>query len=140
MSLEIQCLSPYRWRTREDYAVLTPIRGHVVEAAYYRLTGEGMLWIRSGYAWDGTSGGVRDTAENLGASLVHDAFYQMLREDQLPLNLRGRIDRLFGEHCRKLGTPRGRARLYVWALRVFGKRHATKEQLEVAPTTAIPVP
>jgi len=138
--LTIQCLGPYKWRTRTDFEIMTPIKGQTVRAKYYRLDKDGRLWIRSGYAWNGTSGGVRDSDKNLGASLVHDAFYQMFREDQLPLKLRGATDKLFGQHCRELGTTKGRARLYVWGLRVFGKRYATRDQFKVAPTMRIPMP
>lgn len=140
MSIEIQCISKYKWRTGEDFELGTPITGHFVEGAFYRLERDGSLFIRSGYAWNGTSGGVRDSEENLGASLVHDVFYQMLREHQLPMKRRAAIDRLFGTHCRALGTSRGRARLYVWALRVFAKRAATRDQFQIAPTMTIPTP
>jgi len=72
--------------------------------------------------------------------LVHDCFYQMLREKFISLRLRGAIDTLFGEHCKQLGTWRSTARIYVSMLRAFGKRAATRKQSRVAPTRTIPAP
>lgn len=139
-STRIQSLAPYKYRTRENYRLPTTIKGHSVEGAYYRLEENGILSISGCYAWNGTSGPVPDTDRNLGASLVHDVLYQMLREGQLPLSLRHEIDRLFGEHCRALGTPRIIAAVYVWGLRVFGEPFATRPQDEVAPEDSIPMP
>ena len=138
--LEIQSLKAYKYRTREDYTIKTPIVGYMVLKRYFRLRSNGELWIKAGYAWNGTSGGVPDTRRNLGASLIHDCLYQMLRERFIPLRLRGAIDELFGEHCKSLGTWRSTARVYVAMLRAFGKRSATRDQSPGAPTRSIPLP
>ena len=71
---------------------------------------------------------------------MHDCFYQMLREGQLLMNLRGQIDELFGMHCRQLGTWPPLSRLYVRMLRRFGAKAARRDPNKVAPTRMIPAP
>lgn len=138
--IEIQSLRPYKYRTRKSYVFGTSIGGHWVSTDFYSLQPDGDLLIENGYAWNGTSGGVPDTKRNLGASLVHDCFYQMLREGQLPMKLRRPIDELFGVHCRQLGTWRPVARVYVRMLQRFGAKAARRDQDKVAPTRMIPAP
>jgi len=138
--LLIQDTREYCWRTRQDYWFKVPITGYLVEAKYYRLQRDGKLFVKSGYAWNGTSGGVKDSDRNLGASLLHDVFYQMFREKQLPLHLRDETDQLFEQHCVELGTRKRRAAFFEWVLRKFGRRAATQRQSAIAPERRIPVP
>ena len=132
-------LDGYRYQTRRNYAVAIPIKGIAFRRPFFSLSTDGKLSICSGYAWDGASGGVRDTRKNLGASLVHDVLYQSMREGLLPTAVRREVDDLFGAHCVALGTSRARARLYVWALRVFGARFA-RRQPPRHPVEEMPAP
>lgn len=114
----------YKWQLQTTVEVRTPIVGHGVYEGFFTLEPGGVLVIESGYAWDGASGPVRDTAKTLGPSLVHDAFYQMMRAGKLPQSKRRTVDRLFGAHCRELGTSRWKARSYVVGLMLWGGKHA----------------
>ena len=40
------------------------------------------LYISKGYSWDGPSGPAIDTPDWIKASLVHDALYQLIRENR----------------------------------------------------------
>ena len=74
----------YKYQTYYDYTIQTQMFGFSVEAYWYKLTPDGILWIRRGYAWDGASGPTIDTEDTIINSLIHDVFYQMMREGQLP--------------------------------------------------------
>lgn len=70
----------YKFRTLRDFEVASPIQpDEEVGNEYVRLRVDGTLWIRAGYAWDGCIIG-SDTPLTARASLVHDAFYQLIRE------------------------------------------------------------
>jgi hypothetical protein len=53
-----------------------------VKTKFITLQKDGVLWIKEGYAWDGSSG-ARDKgiilASTMTASLAHDALYQLMR-------------------------------------------------------------
>ena len=58
--------------------------GHVTP--FCEITKDGLLTIRSSYAWDGPSGPTVDTDNFMLGSLVHDCLYEMLRNGYLPHN------------------------------------------------------
>jgi len=87
-----------------------------------------VLFIRSGYCWDGPSGPVRDGNKLMRASLVHDALYQLMRERSLPDTERDKADRLFQQMLVEDGVSKLRAWVYYRGLKAFGKRAATKQR------------
>lgn len=133
-------LRSYKYQTQCDFMIGTPITGYAIKQEFYELSEKGVLTIRSGYSWNGTSGGVRDTPKNMAAALIHDVFYQAMRERKLPLTERRACDVLFGKHCRALGTGRLRAKVYVWALTRFAESYATRPQSQIAPELRMPAP
>ena len=80
----------------------------------------GLLTISEGYAWDGPSGPAIDTRTWMRASLVHDALYQLMREDHLPRELRKLVDDLMRAHLLEDGMSRFRAWYSYRAVRFFG--------------------
>ena len=56
---------------------------------------DGVLIIQPKYAWDGASGPTLDTKNTMTPSLVHDAFYQLIREEVLPRKYKENADRIF---------------------------------------------
>lgn len=80
---------PWKWRRKykyiliEDVTVFVGILGTPIETEWFKLTIDGFLTIKSGYAWDGCTGMI-DTNSNMEAGLVHDCLYQMLRESLIP--------------------------------------------------------
>ncbi|MBW2561360.1 MAG: DUF1353 domain-containing protein [Deltaproteobacteria bacterium] len=93
---------------------------------------DGNLTIKNGYAWDGPSGPVKDAAENMRASLVHDALYQLMRNDKLKSRThRKAADQEFKDICKADGVSNFRASVYYKALRKFGKPAASPQNKKV---------
>lgn len=67
-----------------DYAPEESIIGACYGFVDFFATGK--LVIRKGYAWDGASGPTWDTPDCKRGSLVHDALYQLIREEYLPMD------------------------------------------------------
>lgn len=82
MSPKLTYKDGYDYQVRGDYTIQTNMVGFDIDTRWFRLTPDGLLTIRDGYAWDGASGAFDKGLEI--PSLVHDAFYQMLREGLLP--------------------------------------------------------
>ncbi|GAK24268.1 hypothetical protein JCM19052_4928 [Vibrio sp. JCM 19052] len=62
------------------------------DSPFLSLSEQGLLTIKKGYSWDGASGPAIDTKNILKASLVHDALYQLMREEVLPQSSREQAD------------------------------------------------
>ncbi|MCR9141422.1 MAG: hypothetical protein NXI24_04160 [bacterium] len=131
----------YKYQLMADYEVDTGLKRAGAETArvpgdYVTLTVDGLMRIKQGYAWDGPSGPTFDTKNFMRGSLVHDAFYQLIRERQLSESDRAFSDRLLRDHCREDGMSAIRA-FYVWkAVAWFGKSSAKPEPpapIEFAP-------
>ena len=71
-------LDPYTWYDCRLYGKSASLPGIM------SLNESGCLQIAAGYAWDGASGPTIDTRNSMIASLVHDALYQLIREDNYP--------------------------------------------------------
>ena len=114
----------YRFQVWEDYAIQTQMPGDVV-SDFYRLQ-SGLLIIRKGYAWDGASGPVTiQTDTNKIASLVHDVFFQMLRNKELPHDPCFHIaNQELRRLCLEDGMWRLRANYFYRAVESFGNAHA----------------
>jgi len=74
----------YKYQLAEDWTKQTTIKDYEYDSQFLKLTKDGMLLIRSGYAWDGPSGPTIDRKENREGSLPHDGIYQMLRNGVFP--------------------------------------------------------
>ena len=117
----------YKYQLAEGYTIKIHIRpGEDIKTEFIDLDMNGQLLVKKGYAWDGPSGPVIDTKENLRASLVHDALYQLMRHKKLSSRThRKSADRLFKEMCKQDGVSGIRASVYYRALRRFGKPAAS---------------
>lgn len=131
----------YKYRLMADYQVDTGLKRDGTDTArvpgdYVTLQPDGTMRIQQGYAWDGPSGPTFDTKTFMRGSLVHDAFYQLIREKKLSEGDRAFADRLLRDHCREDGMSAIRA-YYVWkAVAWFGGSSAAPEDppaLEFAP-------
>ena len=80
---------------------------------------------------------VIDTRENLRASLVHDALYQLMRQEKLSSRTHRRAaDQIFKDLCKDDGVPNLHASTYYKALRKYGKpaaSPASKKKILEAP-------
>lgn len=111
----------YKFQVHDAYQIETGISGHAVALGrHLSLSPTGTLVIGPGYAWDGASGPAINTINFLRASLVHDALYQLIREDKLPFSFRKRADEILIEICKEDGMSWVR-RQWVWyAVRLGG--------------------
>ncbi|MEN6294315.1 MAG: DUF1353 domain-containing protein [Methanobacterium sp.] len=124
----------YKYQLSEDYSIQTRIK-HVTNISdWIQLDAEGVLTIKKGYAWDGPSGPTIDTRNFMRGSLVHDALYQLMREDKLPLKYRNYADRLLQDICLEDGMTPIRAWWVYQGVHLFGKGPASRP--EKNPVTA----
>ena len=131
------CLS-YRSIKGYKYHVASPFRVPVpsyfaplrAEIPGFASLSDGYLLVNTGYAWDGPSGPVIHTKNWLKPSLVHDVFYQMLRNELFSdfEAARENADDYMYQMLLDGGMSRFRA-WYSWkAVRKFGKKAASASQ------------
>ena len=134
----IRYRSDYKYQLAEGYEINISIRpkGNI-KTEFTDLDTAGKLTVKRGYAWDGPSGPVIDTQDNMRASLVHDALYQLMRNKQLNARTHRRAaDREFREICKADGVSSRTANIWYKGLRRFGKPAASpanKKKIARAP-------
>ena len=125
----IRYRSDYKYQLAEGYAISISIKPKSdIKTEFIDLDTDGKLAVKKGYAWDGPSGPVKDTKENMRASLVHDALYQLMRNKELKSRThRKAADQEFKDICKADGVSNFRASVYYKALRKYGKPAASPE-------------
>ena len=96
-----------------------------VTTEFVSLTTTGILTIKAGYAWDGPSGPTIDTLTFMRGSLVHDALYQLMRLELLPLSEKVTADKELKRICLEDGMSKIRVWWVIKGLEIFGSA-ATK--------------
>lgn len=129
----IRYRSDYKYQLAEEYKIkISIIPKNNIVTDFIDLDTDGFLTIKNGYAWDGPSGPVKDTEENMRASLVHDALYQLMRNEKLKSRThRKAADQLFKDICKADGVSKFWASTYYKALRKFGKPAASPKNKKV---------
>lgn len=119
----IRYRAEYKYQLANSYEQTIPIQPRAdIKTDFIELDTKGCLLVKKGYAWDGPSGPVVDTQENMRASLVHDALYQLMRHKALSSRTyRKAADQLFKDMCKADGVSNFHASAYYKALRKFGK-------------------
>lgn len=113
----------YKYQLSENYVTNIDLKPEQedIETRYIDLTTEGKLTIKGGYAWDGPSGPTFDTLNFMRGSLVHDALYQLMRNEKLDKEMfREPADRLLQSMCREDGMGWLRTKWVYWALHNWG--------------------
>ena len=90
---------------------------------------DGTLTIRPGYSWDGPSGPAIDTRKLMRGSLIHDALYQLMREEILDQHHRKRSDEILRDVCLENRMSRFAAQCVFWAVRIGGAGAAKPDML-----------
>ncbi len=109
----------YKYQLKETYSVSIDIKPEAaIDTEYIVLDTEGKLTISEGYAWDGPSGPTIDTLTFMRGSLVHDALYQLMRENHLDHKIyREPADRTLQKICKEDG---------MWFLRAWWVYHGVR--------------
>ena len=114
----------YKYQLIEEYSADIPIKpdSDVYSSSdYIVLTCDGKIIVKKGYAWDGPSGPTIDTLNFMRGSLIHDALYQLMREDKLNHDIyRGPADKLLRKMCREDRMSAIRAWWVYKGLRIGG--------------------
>lgn len=122
----------FKYTLTEDYVIGVNIHPpFVIMTDFIQLTPAGQMTIKKGYSWDGCSGPTHDDSTNQRGGLVHDALYQLFREEELDrVEYRAEADRLLRMICGEDGMNVFR-RFYYWrGVRRFGEKftHADKDK------------
>lgn len=107
-----------------------------IETEYIDLSVDGVLTVKSGYAWDGPSGPTFDTKSFMRGSLVHDALYQLMRGGYLPESCREDADQELHRICREDGMNRFRAWYVLLGVRKaagFAASSTAEKKIYTAP-------
>ena len=136
MSATITYRGGYKYQLVGGYAVdVETIPDQNVDSEYIALTTAGRLTIRRGYAWDGPSGPSIHSKNFMRGSLVHDALYQLMRQEHLDKGVwREQADLELKRICREDGMWPIRASWVYWAVRKWGDPSASPESRKKTQT------
>jgi len=117
-------LDDYKYQCLISLMIQTDITGVGINTAdypkYLGLDPSGLLYIKSGYAWNGSNWSFDKHA--MIASVVHDALYQLMRLGLLSRTVfRKPADALYRDLCIAEGMSRIGAAMRYRGLRWFGK-------------------
>lgn len=130
MGIRYRCIDNFKFQLKDTYSIQTEIRltndiSTPDMPVFIQLTGDGMLTINAGYAWDGASGPSINNKTIIRGSLVHDALYQLMRAGVLLRSYKRYADELFRDICIEDGMFKFRAWYVFHAVDKFAK-FATK--------------
>jgi len=117
--IDYRKLKNYKYQMLEDYELAIDIINYDIDTEFIKLN-SGLLQIMSGYAWDGPSGPTIDTKNFIRGSLIHDAFYQLIRDGNLPYSYKKYADLLLRDICMDDGMSHFRASYVYLAVKWFG--------------------
>jgi len=119
----IRYRSGYKYQLALDDLLAVNIKPEIdIAAKFIKLDTQGRLTIFDGYAWDGPSGPVIDTRENMRASLGHDALCQpMCLQFLSAKKYEDLADRFFKKLCILDGVPHPTAEAYYLGLERGGE-------------------
>jgi hypothetical protein len=121
----VKCIvynSGYKYQLKQSFQLVIDLRpAAAIKTEFINLSVAGLLEIKKGYAWDGPSGPTFDTLTFMRGSLVHDALYQLMREQHLDREThRDGADRLLQRLCIEDGMSTLRAAIVYQSVRRFG--------------------
>ena len=120
-------LHEYKYLLEDVELVEINTQVEVIGQLYFTI-GFNYMVIHKGYAWDGPSGPTIDTDNFMLGSLVHDVFYQAIREGMLPRSFRKTADQEFRRICIEQGMSKFRAWYVYNAVRLFSGGSAKPEK------------
>lgn len=119
-SKQIKYKSGYKYQLTRKALFATGITGFRGGNEWIQISTDGVVAIRSGYAWDGPSGPTFDTKSTMRASLLHDALYQLIIEGVVSVDQRLSADDELYRVLIEDGCWRIRAKAWLLAVNHFG--------------------
>ncbi len=122
----------YKYKLEQTELRKTDIIGYSFSTRYFAMRGDGSLFVKYSYAWDGSSIPYKKVLRVLSfwlydpdrycktASLIHDAICQAIREGLLPAKYKLQIDLLYKDMCIEGGMSIQQANRRYLALRKYG--------------------
>lgn len=126
----------YKYVVDEDYEKSTSIVGYDIENDYLKLSFNGTLLIKKGYASDGPSGPTYDDDTNIRGAIGHDALYQLMRLGLLPQSVRCLADKDFRKELLEDGMNGFRAWYYYQGVdhfAAYAAKYGTERKSQAAP-------
>ncbi len=133
---QIRYRSGYKYQLVDDYSVKVRVNpDESISTEFIALDKDGVLKIKQGYAWDGPSGPTIDTKNFMRGSLVHDALYQLMRQEKLSkARWRDEADLELKHICLEDGMSKIRAWWVHRGVRLGGDPSASPESRKKAHT------
>ncbi|AFK66704.1 tail assembly chaperone [Colwellia phage 9A] len=104
----------------EDYMYMGYVKPlFEIRHKYFTIFPNGLILIKKGYQWNGANV-IKDTKQNLRASLVHDAYCQAMALKILPMSYRLPSDRTYKKLCKSDGMNKYWAGTQFFFLRAYG--------------------
>lgn len=113
----------YDYQLAEDIVFRTTILGQLIDTVRIRLEPTGLLTVREGYAFDGPTGCVH-RKENMSASCLHDALYQLMRMELLPHRHWRAADYDYARQLRRCGAWGITVKINLAGLKFMGGKYA----------------
>lgn len=133
-------VSNYKYELTQDYNIKTDITelNADIKTDFIELKSDGNLTIKKGYAWNGPSGTTIPNKSLMRGSLVHNALYQLMHNNQLELAYRENADKILEKLAIEDGMSKIRARwiyrghqLFAHDARSSSSRTQQKFQYEI---------
>ena len=121
-------IESFKYQLASDETYDTGILGYSFDIKFIKITPDGKMLIREGYIWNGASGPTFDTPDSMKGSLIHDALYECLRRELLPLSVRRQADVILHDVCTAEGMIPKRADAWYTAVRQFAKGSALQPE------------
>lgn len=118
--MKYQNIKNYKYQLVQTFVIKTPIKNQGFKHELFVLKDDGTFVINGGYLWDGVSGPTWDTKSTMIPGLTHDAFYQAIRLEVLPLCFKREIDTFFHAQMLKHGVWKLRAGYFYIAVKELG--------------------
>jgi len=123
----------WKYKLHSEEVVQTTIKPDaLIITEFIQLDYNGELKIFAGYCWDGPSGPVLHRPDNMRGTLVHDALYQLMRENHLPQSERQQADEMLRSICLEDGMSPFWANLFYNTVRKHGAK-AAQSNVQEAP-------
>ena len=120
----------YKYNLHSDVRYQVNIEAVIPEEmGLLEIDDDGYLTVKKGYSWDGPSGPTIDTKNFMRGSLIHDALYQLMRQEIIPQTLRKRADEILRDICLEDGMSGLRAWWVYRGVRIGGAGSAKPDLL-----------